>query len=323
MFPIIQRIIVFIVGLVYTVCGLFMGSGYDSTARYKAVVKKIPVYENTLNTAQPQTKLYDYINDYLKTPSESAKKKKVMIIGYDGCRADMLQFLDEKYDSGINALLEEDGSQAFLAYCGGANYMYINKQDTSTAPGWCSILTGVWADKHKIKSNNGAKTMEYPTMLTSLTEEGYIDSASFYTSWGGHFTYEGSTYSLEKKYCEDNKINVNFVGAVNDEGTKQAVLDDLAKTDCSDFIFSIIEAPDHEGHDKVFSPYYEGYRNGFYQAEKIGYDFINAIKARSTYDNEDWLIIITADHGGSCFGHGGMSIMERMIFIVSNKELLK
>ena len=47
---------------------------------------------------------------------------------------------------------------------------------------------------------------------------------------------------------------------------------------------------------------------------------IEAIKARETYDTEDWLIIITSDHGGIGTDHGSASIQERMTFIVANKE---
>lgn len=323
MFKYFHKIAIIVVGLWYTISGFFLGSGFDTVSRYKKVISEIPVYVNTLDTAQPQTKFYDYINDYFKTPQNEGKKKKVIVIGYDGCRADMLQYIGKAEKSGLAAVLAEKDSQAFLTFCGGANYMYVNTQESSTAPGWCSMLTGVWADRHKVVDNDVVKTMDYPTMLTTLVEDKIIDSATFYTSWGGHFAYEGSTYSLEKKYCEDNNLNTNFVLSIDDAATTQSVIDDLAKKDCSDFIFSILESPDHEGHDKVFSPYYEGYTDGFYKSEANAYDIISAVKARPTYDNEDWLIIITDDHGGSCYGHGNMTIMERMTFIVSNKELLK
>ena len=46
---------------------------------------------------------------------------------------------------------------------------------------------------------------------------------------------------------------------------------------------------------------------------------IEAVKARPTYETEDWLILITSDHGGYVRGHGGSTLMERMMFIVTNK----
>ena len=51
-------------------------------------------------------------------------------------------------------------------------------------------------------------------------------------------------------------------------------------------------------------------------------DIIEAVEARKTYDTEDWLIIITTDHGGNGTGHGGPSFEERMTFIISNKTIL-
>ena len=42
---------------------------------------------------------------------------------------------------------------------------------------------------------------------------------------------------------------------------------------------------------------------------------IDAIEARPEYGTEDWLIIITTDHGGINKGHGFITIQERMTFI--------
>ena len=54
--------------------------------------------------------------------------------------------------------------------------------------------------------------------------------------------------------------------------------------------------------------------------KSAGYEVIKAIEARETYETEDWLIIVTSDHGGIETGHGGPSIQERMTFVVMNKE---
>lgn len=64
----------------------------------------------------------------------------------------------------------------------------------------------------------------------------------------------------------------------------------------------------------------EDYRNAFADAEKTSKACIDAIKARATYDTEDWLIIITSDHGGINTGHGGVSMQERYMFIATNKD---
>ena len=47
------------------------------------------------------------------------------------------------------------------------------------------------------------------------------------------------------------------------------------------------------------------------------------MKNRSTFKNEDWLIIITSDHGGSKRSHGGQSIEEKKIPIILSGSFSK
>jgi|GEM_PF-2843176 len=43
--------------------------------------------------------------------------------------------------------------------------------------------------------------------------------------------------------------------------------------------------------------------------------------SRSTYAEEDWLIIISTDHGGTETGHGGQTAFERMTWLACNKPI--
>lgn len=49
--------------------------------------------------------------------------------------------------------------------------------------------------------------------------------------------------------------------------------------------------------------------------------FYRAIEARSTYAEEDWLIIISTDHGGTETDHGGQTAFERMTWLACNKPI--
>ena len=71
-----------------------------------------------------------------------------------------------------------------------------------------------------------------------------------------------------------------------------------------------------------FAPTNVKYVSAFRNAEATGTDIIETITNRDTYDTEDWLILITTDHGGIGGSHGGPSFEERMTFIVSNKDIL-
>lgn len=276
-------------------------------------------YENTVETAYPQTDLYKIIDEHFRSELPEGKtEKKAIVIGYDGCRADVLTQV-QKENSAVGYLLEKGASKA-LTYCGGVNYPEINTQDTSTAPGWCSILTGQWADVHGVTANDIPKSMEVKTLMTTLTEDGIIGSASFITKWAGHFSIENATYLPEVQYCSDHALPVNFNKCDGNEGSHKAVMTEIADEACSDFLFVIYEHTDSEGHNYGFSINNPGYKEAFVESDACGYEAIKAIEARETYDTEDWLIIITSDHGGKGTGHGGESIQERMTFVVMNKE---
>ena len=298
--------------------GLYTNDAEDTEAAYREKTAQV-AYENTIETAIPQTELYDIISDHFNSPLPEGKtEKKAIVIGYDGCRADALTFVEDSY-SGINKMLS-GGASLNYAYCGGVNYPAVNTQDTSTAPGWCSVLTGEWADKTGITGNGITKTLEYKTLMTSLVEEKVIDSASFITIWDGHFEADNSTYKLEKEYCEENGIDVDFSLNATNTIAAGAAIKDIKKADCSDFIFAIYEGTDGAGHAFGFSTNNPIYQAGFRVNDILAYRTLEAIESRETYESEDWLIIITSDHGGINTDHGGPSIQERMVFIVSNKN---
>ncbi len=298
-------------------------SDYDVKEEdFETSINSLSFMENTWETALPQTEVYNLISKHFSSPLPEGKTvKKAIVIGYDGCRVDNFRLLETSKRSAVNHLLD-GGGHAIFTYAGGVNYPAKNIQDTSTAPGWCSMLTGKLCDEHKINENGVPKEVEPKTLLISLVEDKTINSSAFYVSWNGHFVNKNSTYINEKKYIEDNKINSVFLDAKNDDGTKSNIINDLKQKDCTDFIFSTIEYTDHAGHASGFTLNNVNYKSGFRNADAAGMDIIDAIESRDSYDTEDWLILITTDHGGIGKEHGGPSFEERITFIISNKDIL-
>lgn len=275
-------------------------------------------YENTIETAYPQTDLYKVIDEHFRSELPEGKtEKKAVIIGYDGGRADVLA---ERNEEGAVSYLLGNGASNNLLYCGGVNYPEKNTQATSTAPGWCSITTGVWADVNGITGNGITKAVEPKTLMTSLVEDGIIDSSSFITKWKGHFTNDNSTYKDEKAYCEENNLDVEFMLRKNKKDIHTGAMEEITSADCADFVFIIYEDTDSAGHDFGFSFNNPRYKKAFNTEDAYGYEVIKAIEARENYEAEDWLIIVTSDHGGIGTGHGGPSIQERMTYVVMNRE---
>lgn len=303
-----------------TVCALPLKTT-DTEDKYNVAVAATEIFENEFETAVAQTEIYNIVTSHFASPLTDGKtEKKCIVIGFDGTRADIVSEYTEHKKSAINEIISSDG-HAYLGYCGGVQWPAENTQKTSTAPGWCSILTGCWADSHGIDQNYIPKSLEYKSLFLTLIEDGIVDSTKFCVSWNGHFNNESCTYYPEKQYAETNGINASYIDAVDDNGTFKNVKEDISSADCSDFLFCIFEQCDHAGHQTNFTPDNFGYAAGFEKNDEYAYDILEQIKNRPTYDSEDWLIIITTDHGGYLDGHGGATKQERYTFIITNKDL--
>ena len=286
----------------------------DTVKNYQKRIDTIDIYENTLETALPQTQVYTLIDEHLRAPLPAGKTaKKVLVLGWDGCRADTMTMADTR--TAVDMLLA-DGGKAYIAYCGGVNYPAPITQDTSTAPGWTTMFTGQWADVHGITGNGEQTATDSRTLLTTAIEDGLIRSSAFCFSWDGHL----GTYANEIEYDKAHDLNVQWQFAENgDDGTFVNALADVQAPDGPDFIFTIFEYCDSLGHANGFWNDNPRYQEAFRLSNEKGAALIEAVKARETYETEDWLILITSDHGGYARGHGGETLMERMMFIVANK----
>ncbi len=284
-------------------------------------LKKLPFMDNTLATALPQTAVYSILEKHFKDPlPEGKKKKKAIVLGYDGLRTDMLLHFD-KIERGAAKTLLSKGGHAIFTYAGGTPYPAPIAHETDTGPGWGAILTGLQSRESTIYYNNAVKAVEPRSSILAFTEDKLIEKSAFYVSWDGHFTAEESTYRAEKEYAEEKGISALYVRAENDDGTLQNALNDVRSDDCSDYIFTIFEYPDIYGHGHGFSPGVEEYMTSFRLSERAGIALVDAVKSRITYDEEDWLILVTPDHGGIGRVHGGSTLEERITFIVSNKDI--
>ena len=90
--------------------------------------------------------------------------RKVLFIGLDGCRSDALNVANTpNIDSLIeNGLIIENALSS------------INGQATYSGPGWSSMITGVWYDKHGVSDNSfvGSNFNQYPPFNILLEENG-------------------------------------------------------------------------------------------------------------------------------------------------------
>lgn len=246
-------------------------------------------------------------------------KKKAIIMGYDGARADALYNLvcknrtseptcAESLYSGFNKMLHM-GGDIVLALAGGENG---NIQESSTAPGWATVLTGKWADENGVRYNDNILNESTPTILREFSEKG--KKTCFNYIWDVHYD---NTYSKEAASANEN---YKFIKNHGDEELHQNMLKAIA--DDTDIIFGIYEAPDCMGHGIGFGNDYYQYIKAVSDNDRFIYDLITTIEKRETYKDEDWLMLTVSDHGGTGCGHGGQTDYEKFVFIGSNKQIL-
>ena len=163
-----------------------------------------------------------------------SKEKKILFIGIDGCRSDALNVAKTpNIDKLINlGLYFQDG------LCS------INNQPTVSGPGWSTMMTGVWYDKHGVldnsfKVNNTDKYPPFNVLMKSNNKKYHI--ASF-------IMWEPIHEHIFKNSMDYNRLFSKFNGDIGKEASKY-ILNPLL-----DILFINFDHVDHAGHWYGFSP---------------------------------------------------------------------
>jgi hypothetical protein len=246
-------------------------------------------------------------NDDVEEPAviEEKKPKKALVIGIDGCMP-----------SGITASNTPnlDALMANGTFSLGAR----NTRTTSSGPAWSSILTGVWEEKHGVTNNafTGSNFSKYPHFFKRVKD--------VYPS------------SRNVSVCEWSPINEHVAkleadivrSSNNAADTESKAIAELGVKNLTS-LFLHFDAPDHAGHSTGFSAENAHYIEAIEEVDTAIGGVIQAMKSRENYIKEDWMVIVTTDHGGIGTGHGGDSEEERTIFMIvsgdniPNKEIKK
>ena len=255
----------------------------------------------------PQTAVYDMVMDHMALAHGAVPK--VLVVGIDGLRRDCV------WKAGLADLIERKMPGAVLsdAYAGGEPPCRL--QPTLTAPGFASILTGEWAEVHKVRGNlasikdpavpsfAGAVQTLYPGTRTAVLAawEAIVD---------GGTNGDGRIY----RYYPDKGYYSGDYETKDPSVVAESVLCIEAGYDV---IFTVLDLVDHEGHSSGFSPDNPAYIAAASRALGMVESLLDAIAARPSRNEEDWLVILTADHGGKGRIHGGQSPEERAVFILA------
>lgn len=224
--------------------------------------------------------------------------KKVLIIGIDGCRADALELANTPVIDNLiqNGIYSPDA---------------LNDDITVSGPGWSAILCGVWSDKHLSIDNsfNNTDYFNFPPIFKYAEDfDDNLNTVSI-CNWNP------INDNIVQNYA-DFKLNVSSDYDVSSEASTYITNND------PDLIFLHFDDVDHAGHNYGFSPNITEYITSIEAVDDLLDPVMQAIYQRPNYLNEDWIILVTSDHGGVGTSHGGTSIEhENVVVIVSGDNI--
>ncbi|MFF6791533.1 alkaline phosphatase family protein [Streptomyces filamentosus] len=226
---------------------------------------------------------------------------KVLVVGMDGLRHDRI----DAANAPVLKSLMTNGTY-------GRSLLYANPMAaTSSGPGWSTISTGVWPDKHGVKDNTftGKNYAEYPGFLARLNQIRPGLSLFAAVDWPELDTHGTVTPGADAKLVYDNNYVVN--DALITDLTEQVLLDQNP-----DVLFVYFGETDEIGHNHgAASPKYLDAIA--VQDGQLG-RLLAAIEARPTRAAERWTVIVATDHGHTdAGGHGGSSVEERRTFVLA------
>ena len=238
----------------------------------------------------------------------TAKTPHALVVGIDGVRVDALQEADTPNLDGLIA----EGTVTYDAFAGG-ELGTPTEQGTWSGPGWSSILTGVWIDKHQVAFNNflDPNFDEYPhfyARVRDLRPEAYLSS---FVTWGPIHDEILASADADVAFSPDAPDS-----ASGDIAVTEAVVEHLG-SESPDVVFVAFDEVDHQGHLEGFSPTVPQYVSALETVDSQIGQILDALRARPTYPTEDWLVLVTTDHGGLGQLHGAQSLEERTIFIIT------
>ncbi|MBD3353365.1 MAG: sulfatase-like hydrolase/transferase [Candidatus Lokiarchaeota archaeon] len=223
-------------------------------------------------------------------------KKKVLVIGLDGCRPDALLAADTPNIDRIasNGIYSWNARTEFRTISGSA---------------WTSLLTGVHMEKHNVFGNNfRPRDIKYKTLYYYLKEWWSELRIVAYSHWRPIITKIFEKGIMSKKGSgSDKKVTKKLIKSI--------------KNDNGDLYFIQLDEIDGAGHKYSYGPDSKRYIECIEGRDAMVGDIINAVKQRK---KEDWLIIVVSDHGGTGHGHGKPTLDElKIVFIISNDALVE
>ena len=257
-----------------------------------------------------------------------SKTRKAVFIIVDGIPADVIERLNTPSISEIAS----KGAYA-RAYTGGEVGGYT-QTPTVSAPGYTNLLTATWANKHNVRGNSNLRpNYNYWSLFRIAKEQEKDYKTGLFSSWTDNRTVlvgEGKkeTNNLKIDYVKDGYDNDAERFPKQSQNMHIFEIDEFVSREAAHIIRK--DAPDMSwvylwytddvshryGNSDIFDEYVV---KADHQVARIW----EAVKYREERFDEEWMIVVTTDHGRTTDGksHGGHSLRERTIWISTNVKV--
>jgi hypothetical protein len=206
-------------------------------------------------------------------------QRKVLVISIDGLTGTELQ---EVAPANITALQKN------------SKYSYNALKTASSSGGWVSMLTGTSYAKHGIRNDNFEAHHEHDHNHGDI--KSYRNILDYVTQYKAVKTAMVSSWDNLRYYVR----NADFAPVVDDDVEVRDSAIALLETEQGlGVIFVNFRGVLDAGHNGGYSASNPVYKEAIVQSDGYVGDILEALKKRKNYEKEDWLVIVTTNHGGS------------------------
>lgn len=231
---------------------------------------------------------------------------KVLLIGIDGVRPDVLA---EVATPNLDALAAE-GAFTDHARTGFPSV---------SGPGWSSMLNGVWPEKHGVVNNDftGKRYDLYPDFLTRIEDVRPELRTFAVADWLPLVRQDDGVATISDRIDAKHVLDGYETGWAEGDTHSVELAEEELRTADPDAMFVYLGNPDEMSHESHAIG--AEYREALALADEHVGRLVAAVRARPTYAQEDWLILVSTDHGRLPDGdHGGNTDEERTIFFLAS-----
>ncbi|MBZ9596039.1 alkaline phosphatase family protein [Streptomyces erythrochromogenes] len=242
------------------------------------------------------------------TAAPAVVTDKVLVIGVDGAVLDRVKAADAPH---LNGLMAQGLTARSTLYAG-------PMAATSSGPGWSTVATGVWPDKHGVRDNSfiGNNYTAHPDFLTRIENAKPALNTYAAADWEPITSTDQNGPIFSAKVDKRLSLKGDRDGYRNEDPKVAAAAATELRTQNPDAAFVYLGEIDAAGHS--YGAASQQYLDAVARVDALVGQLLTAVQNRPTYGQENWKILVTTDHGHtSTGGHGGSSIAERGTFVIA------